>query len=426
MDHCVLEAELDNLGNAQSQEEQSKKKPSIYKIPPVIISDHNKKAYQPQSVSFGPYHHGEPRLKPMEDHKQRAFYHFLKRSLKPQVEIFDSMVEVAQELKDSYGSLEPKWQDDTKKFVTLMIVDECFILEILRVANQPFESDYSNDDPIFGYHGMLYAMPFIRRDMLLLENQLPMLVLVKLKCFEENVEYNVDSTNMLILNFFGFRTRDFERGKSLHILDLYRQRLLVKRSKPTERNFKRIHNQIVPLNLSATMLIEGGIRFRRSEGNSPMDISFDGGILRLPKFVVNDTTESTFLNLMAFERCNIGVGHAITSFICFMGNIIYHDRDISLLSSERIIVNFVGTDKVAANLFHTMSKDLVIDPSSHLNLVTVRMASYWGKPWPKWRAELTRTYFRNPWATVSVIAAVILFALTILQTGFTVYDLMLK
>ncbi|XP_052170365.1 UPF0481 protein At3g47200-like [Diospyros lotus] len=419
-----INAKLDNLGNAQSQEEQCWTKRSIYKLPP-LISDLKKEAYEPQAVSFGPYHHGKPHLKSMEDHKERTLLNFLHRSPVSLGTIFDSMVEVAQELKDSYDSLERKWQNNTKKFVQLMIVDGCFMLEILRATSPEFESDYSNNDPIFGPHGKLYAMPFIRRDMLLLENQLPMLVLFKLKGIEEYAEDDMETLNKLILEFCGHGAHGSKMGKRLHILDLYRKSLLYKGPKPpksTKPKDSQGHDSTTVVR-SATELREAGIRFRKSKSESLRDISFDGGVLSLPKFVVDDTTESTFLNLIAFERCHVGAGHAITSFICFMDNIIDHDRDISLLSSKGIIHNVAGTDKAAANLFNTMSKDLMMDSSSDLNMVTMSINSYWKKPWHKWRAMLIHTYFRSPWAIVSVVAAVVLFALA---TVSTVYDVMGK
>ncbi|XP_052211086.1 UPF0481 protein At3g47200-like [Diospyros lotus] len=437
-----ISAKLDSLSNAQSQEEQCWTKRSIYKLPPLIFNL-KKEAYQPQAVSFGPYHHGKPHLKPMEDHKQRALLHFLKRSPVSLQKIFHSMVEVAEELKASYDSLEAEWQDNTEKFVQLMIVDGCFMLEILQEATQEFGSDaaaresgndaaarvymsdYSNDDPIFGPHGKLYAIPFIRRDMLLIENQLPMLVLFKLKGIKENVEEDMETLNKQILNFYGHVAHGSKMGKRLHILDLYRKSLLYKEPKRTKSTkLKGDQGPYSPTVIrSATELNEAGIRFKKSKTESLRDISFDSGVLRLPKFVVDDTTESTFLNLIAFERCHVGAGHAITSFICFMDNIIDHDRDISLLSSKGIIHNVAGTDKAAANLFNTMSKDLMMDSSNDLNMVTMSIASYWKKPWHKWRAMLIHTYFRSPWAIVSVVAAVILFALA---TVSTVYDVMGK
>ena len=47
------------------------RKQSIYRVP-ACIKDLNSKAYKPQVVSFGPFHHGEAQVMPMEEHKHRA------------------------------------------------------------------------------------------------------------------------------------------------------------------------------------------------------------------------------------------------------------------------------------------------------------------------------------------------------------------
>lgn len=67
----------------------------------------------------------------------------------------------------------------------MMILDGCFMLEILRVATTEDEDgdnvdDYAPNDPVFSNHGKLYIMPYLKRDMLMLENQLPMLLLTTL------------------------------------------------------------------------------------------------------------------------------------------------------------------------------------------------------------------------------------------------------
>ncbi|KAM7496227.1 hypothetical protein LguiA_020641 [Lonicera macranthoides] len=83
-----------------------------------ILSDSelNKKAYKPQAVSFGPYHHGEEYLKPMEEHKCRALFHFIKRSKKPLEPYFESLAQFVQDLKDSYKTLDLVWLEDTDAF----------------------------------------------------------------------------------------------------------------------------------------------------------------------------------------------------------------------------------------------------------------------------------------------------------------------
>ncbi|KAK1294797.1 UPF0481 protein [Acorus calamus] len=58
----------------------------------------NNKAYKPQVVSFGPYHHGEDQLMPMEEHKWRALLQFLRKCKKPFEDFVKAMEEVAGDL----------------------------------------------------------------------------------------------------------------------------------------------------------------------------------------------------------------------------------------------------------------------------------------------------------------------------------------
>ncbi|XP_030440299.1 UPF0481 protein At3g47200-like [Syzygium oleosum] len=175
----------------KSDEGRYWEKRSIYRVP-ACITDLNRKAYWPQAVSFGPYHHGKDDLLPMEEHKHRALVHFLWRSRKQVEPFLESLREVEQDLKDSYHKLDPKWEESGSEgaagpFLQLMITDGCFMLEILRSWMLP-PQDYPLNDPIFSEQGHFYVLPYIKRDMLMLENQLPMLVLERLVAVESDGE----------------------------------------------------------------------------------------------------------------------------------------------------------------------------------------------------------------------------------------------
>ncbi|XP_020552020.1 UPF0481 protein At3g47200-like [Sesamum indicum] len=209
------------------------------------------------------------------------------------------------------------------------------------------------------------------------------------------------------------------------MLDVYRRSLLGIEPQP-EKKKKRYHinrggDEIIR---SATELTEAGIRFEKSKTRSLRDISFHGGVLKLPLIIVDDLLESLYLNLIAFERFHVGAGNDITSYIFFMDNIIDSARDVSLLHSCRIIQNALGSDKMVANLFNSLSRDIALDPESGLNEVHQLVSDYCQKTWHQWRANLKHTYFTNPWASLSVIAAVFLFALTIIQTVCSILSLL--
>jgi hypothetical protein len=156
----------------------------IYPVP-ACIKDLNPRAYRPQVVSLGPFHHGEPHLRPMDAHKRRSLVQFLRRARRP-LEDFVAAVAEAGGLKDSYQGLGNEWRihGGEERFLELMVTDGCFLLEFMRMATGWETNSYSHDDPVFGDHGLLYTVPYIRRDMLMIENQLPLLVLERLLAVE--------------------------------------------------------------------------------------------------------------------------------------------------------------------------------------------------------------------------------------------------
>lgn len=159
-------------------------KQSIYKVPSNVYFL-NKNAYEPMVVSFGPYHHDQENLKLMEEHKQRALFHFAKRSNTTLDDLYMALERDVGYLMGAYDHLAGEWLNQTK-FLQLMMLDGCFMLEVLLTADDVF-NDYAHNDPIFSSHGKLYNMPFIRRDMLVIENQIPVLVLQSLIVFQPEI-----------------------------------------------------------------------------------------------------------------------------------------------------------------------------------------------------------------------------------------------
>ncbi|XP_048140497.1 UPF0481 protein At3g47200-like [Rhodamnia argentea] len=437
------------LAHMPFYEQQYWEKRSIYRVP-AHITNLNSEAYRPQVVSFGPHHHHD--LHPMEDHKRRALLCFLRRSEKPLERFLESLKDVLGALEESYDVLDPMWKKDSgegaaDRFLQLMITDGCFMLEILRFANMEVY-DYAPNDPIFSKHGRLYILPVIGRDMLLLENQLPMLVLDRLVAVCDDKKED-EYINELILKYLGASENNPSTGKCLHVLDVFRknrvqlnldkvvsmgnlnnactgtclhvldvfEKSLLMESKKNKKKKSKGGLEII---LPATELREHGIQFRQSSTNSLKEISFASGVLRLPVIVVDDSTESMFLNLIAFERLHIQAGTEVTSYICFMNHLIDKAQDIALLRKKGIIQNYMESDEVAAKLFNSVAKDVMLDPDSSLHDTINKVRKYCMKRGHKWRANLEHIYFRNPWVILSIIAAFLLFGLTTIQTVYTV------
>ncbi|VAI77922.1 unnamed protein product [Triticum turgidum subsp. durum] len=187
------------------------KRHSVYRVPERIKNLHNSKAYQPELVSLGPFHHGDPELLPMEEHKRRAVVHLVKRSGKPLREFVAAVAEVATQLLDAYKDLGDEWRgaDNRERFVELMVTDGCFLVEAMRMdaLRGKVHEDYAPNDPVFSKYGYLYLWNYIQSDMVVVENQLPLLLLQRLLVVMDHDRYQwLASLNWRRLQF-NWRTR---------------------------------------------------------------------------------------------------------------------------------------------------------------------------------------------------------------------------
>ncbi|KAI6670723.1 hypothetical protein NL676_005608 [Syzygium grande] len=286
-----------------SIEQQNWKDPSIYKVP-AHITNLRLEAYQPQVVSFGPYHHGKDQLLPMDKHKPRALQQFLDRSKKSRKPFLESLRKVEDELKDSYDELDKEWKECTgDKFLELMIMDGCFMLEIMRTTIEE-KHGYAPNDPLFSVNRLKYIRSFVTRDMLILENQLPMLVLYELVAIESDYK----------------------------------------------------------------------------------------------------------------KRLQVGAGNEITAYVTFLDNIINSEQDVALLHAEGIIQNALGSDKAVAKNSTLCVREFSLHPTNPLTPCKITSISTARKSWNKGRLISTETTSTSPWAILSLIAAIFLFILTIIQT----------
>ncbi|KAF7849867.1 hypothetical protein BT93_L0183 [Corymbia citriodora subsp. variegata] len=384
---------------------------SIYKVPPYI-TDLNPNAYQPQVISFGPYHHNEFRLHPMEGHKHRALLHFLKRSGKSFECFLESLKKVVRELEGSYESLDLKWKECTgDQFLKLMITDGYFTLEIMRTATK--NNDYASNDPIFSVHRLNYIVPYM---LFAIEDdgREHRHNSTRIQCADFNPTTQddiVDDVNKLILKFY-YPDRNINvLGRCLRVMDVFRKGLLMEPSegRPLRKNVRaEATEKTEPIIRSATELNRAWIRLRKT--NSLKDIFFASGVLKLPVIKVEVATESLFLNAMMFERLHIGAGNEVTSYVTFMDKIINNEEDVALLRAQDIIHNDTRSDEAVVKLFNSLCREVMLPSNSSLNAVQESINEYCYKRRTKWLCGLSDylAYFNTPWATLSLIFTIIL------------------
>ncbi|KAK2967620.1 hypothetical protein RJ640_030491 [Escallonia rubra] len=417
----------------------------IYKIP-QHLREGDDKVYVPQIVSLGPYHRGKKRLRCMDRHKWRSLYHMLKRNNHDIKVYLDSVKDLEERARACYeGPISLR----SNEFIEMMVLDGCFVLELFRGAVEGFEKlGYSQNDPIFAMRGSMHS---IQRDMIMLENQIPLFVLDCLLGLQLNMpDYQKDEVAKLALQFFdplkptdeplsksdrknlessmGYASTFYPLSGGLHCLDVFRQSLLRRGPKPESRIFPRSHSNRVAdkrrqqLIHCVTELREAGIKFKKRKTGQFWDVTFKNGILRIPRLLIHDGTKSLFLNLIAFEQCHLDSINDITSYMIFMDNLINSPEDVGYLHYCGIIEHWLGSDAEVADLFNRLCHEVIFDTKdSYLSRLSEQVNRFHDHRWNAWRASLKHNYFSNPWAIISFVAAVVLLLLTSAQTFYGVY-----
>ncbi|XP_058084051.1 UPF0481 protein At3g47200-like [Magnolia sinica] len=410
---------------------------TICRVPPAI-RQLDESAYDPKIISIGPYHHGKTSLQPMEEHKWRYLHTFLTRN--PNISLEGYIMEMKALANSSRNCYSGNIDMCIDQFVEMMVLDGCFIIEILLKQKEAVTAG----DPIYSES---WALPLIAHDMLLLENQLPFFVL---EC-SLHLHTKPFSLPELALDFFEHILRKNDKipctSKILHLLHLFHSRLLpesqvekifsrMDQSNPQCYKRANIHPRTVmrsPVSLdrkppkhpkkipSAEALEDAGIRFSlKEDGGSFLDVEFNRGRMEVP--LVSISTNSLFRNFIAFEQCFPDCGNHFTSYAIFMDSIVNTEADVAILNDAKIVEHVLGSDQDVAHLFNDLCKGITIDfEDSFLASLFEDVTGFTETRWHRWQARLMRDYFSNPWTILSLIAAIVVLILTLVQTYFSIY-----
>ncbi|KAH0988816.1 hypothetical protein GBA52_000299 [Prunus armeniaca] len=423
----------------------------IYKVPKRLRCV-NGKAYTPQVISIGPLHHGKKALKAMEEHKKRYLQDFLRRTAASLTEFTKIIRDKEEQLRSCYSET-IKFSSD--KFVRIILVDAAFIIELLLRACGHVASGHK-DDRIFNKPRMLQDL---WPDLQLLENQLPFFFLEDL--FNKITVSYSSELSMIDLSYkFLKAALDLEGEeyslqiissprrypKVEHLLDFIRNLHLPKLKEPYQSNegpsttpcitklIRTLHLPILEESDQSnegpstapciTKLHRAGVKFKLRSSRNLFDIKFKDGILEIPKLNIDDHTELTLRNLIAFEQCHC-YNNYISDYVSLMDNFVNTEKDVEYLLKYKIVEHMLGDDIEVCTLINKLGRGVVLDRDHyHFATLSKRLNSYCEKPWHKWKANLRQNYFNTPWATISVIAAVFLLILTCIQAVCSIISVM--
>ncbi|KAL8250724.1 hypothetical protein R6Q59_034417 [Mikania micrantha] len=385
----------------------------IYKVPDRLRSV-EPKAYEPNIVSIGPYHHGLARLQAMEDTKWRIF----QKMFNPSEPNRPNLKAVLKELKEMEPQARGCYFEDLKissmQFNKMMLYDSCFIIELLRKTRQ--------NNITFPR----WMLPVLRRDLIMLENQLPMFVLNKVYGLTRSstceAEENFDLKELAVQYFEPMIYKDYDPPKTSalcveedgekHFLELFRASICPTRVPKSKLLVKEPH-----MFRSIRELKESGVKIKKAENCQQLDVSFKKGVLKIAPVTMDDCRFTLFRNMVAFEQCHHACRPHVTAYVFFLDRLINSAEDIELLHYSGVMQHTFGGNKIAAKLVNKLCKELAgaVD-DSYLQDVIWKINCYCNNGWNQNRAKLKHEYFYNIWVSLSTMAAILMIYLTMFQT----------
>ncbi|PQM43316.1 hypothetical protein Pyn_03770 [Prunus yedoensis var. nudiflora] len=421
---------------------------AIYQVPERFRNG-NEQHYKPRVVPIGPYHSHHGSFPQMQSYKLKYVKAFTSRNQLGFIDQCLGFVRSCEVRARSYY-VEPidLSSDD---FVELMLVDAIFVLELmLRHQCAQFIDD---GDRI--YHKPRMIADVFHDVVLLIENQIPFFLLEGLydlvdSSYKGNLSSCVDLTHEFLRGYVSiteFRA-DHEPVPQVnhevkHFVDFIRYYYLppspmegenLNRPKADEISPSvtmiregenpNSHPRVEKIPPSVTVLDDAGVQFVTRTTTFSLDIQFKNGSLIIPKFRVDDWTETLFRNLIAFEQCHDHQVKYISQFIFLMGGMIKTSKDVDLLIEHGIIYSMLGSNDDPSALFNRIGQGVEVhSPTYYYLILSQRLNAYCKHPWHRWKAILNRDYFNTPWKLASTIAAIILLVLTLIQTICSILSL---
>jgi hypothetical protein len=297
----------------------------------------------------------------------------------------------------------------------------------------------SKDDPILMKH---YLHGDIVRDLILLENQIPFFVLEKIyklaninrvlelppfitiaiHYFENFIKQNSTSEHFTGPNL----SEHFTDVKSPeHFTDLLRTFLLplsLQFTHPEKENTDHAKEQVY----SVSQLSEAGLKFELSKSKCLLDLKFDKGVLKMPCFLVHDSTERFMRNILAFEECHISDKRSayISQYFTLLDILINTEKDVSILVDKKIIINWTSDANAVATMVNNLCKNASMPKynAEYLYLFK-KLNGFYESTLNKYKAILVHEYFDTPWKIASTFTAIFLVLFTLIQAVCSIWSI---
>ena len=222
----------------------------------------------------------------------------------------------------------------------MILLDSTSIIELFL---RTYENDYIASNPMLHVH--------IQEDLILLENQLPFFILEELHEIFINGQSENSSFFDVACKYFSSYIKKIEKKEVKHFTDLIRYSYC-----PIKHN--SFGGGISDL-CTAKKLSEAGVIFKLDKKGDALDIEFlkspateicpcftcslllnclpclKRSFLKIPRFEINDGTESLLRNIMALEQCHYPREAYVCNFMVLLDYLIDTREDVDLLIEKK-------------------------------------------------------------------------------------------
>ncbi|XP_078149695.1 UPF0481 protein At3g47200-like [Carex rostrata] len=181
---------------------------------------------------------------------------------------------------------------------------------------------------------------------------------------------------------------------------------------------KKMGNFYIP---SATDLKLSATVFEKHAG---IDVAYNdkrlSGVMQIAPLHIFKYSFEIYRTLLNFERHYVDCGFPVTAYVACIMNLLPTKADVKLLRANGIVPSTGIDEKEVLSSLQRLKGDDVdfnnVRMPNDLNILSEKVREHHETSYSRSYAELKSRYFANPWITISVIAGILLFILTFLQT----------
>ncbi|KAF8665873.1 hypothetical protein HU200_053954 [Digitaria exilis] len=358
---------------------------------PASLRGFNEYSSVPRMVAMGPYHCArvlqDQLIKHVEKVKYVAAYHCVMESGHSLKEVYDAVVSAAHIARHRYDNNLMAGIDDGD-FLPMMFYDACFLVQYMLWCTPAATEMEASLRSFFDFNRKV-----LRHDLMLLENQLPWLVVEAVMRFRhvELVDFIADWRDYL-------QDRKVLEEKPVvldesyeppHLLGLLRF-YIVGRSKTKVQTRANLNS--ISVSVSAIELAEIGITLTAKETTEliNMGISKKGILsakLSLAPLSLDDERASFLINMAALELCTTSnfqeagdEDSAVCSYLLLLSMLVHREEDVQELRTKHLLQGGAGLINKDALDFFTSLQSLPLRGLCYVR-VMVEIENYKVKRW---------------------------------------------